>query len=174
MKLTLPLGLMVLAVTPALRSATPPETRLAELGLTLPAGPAPIANYVPAVRAGHLIFLSGQIPKKPDGTFVTGKVGRDLTVPEAAAAARQCAIQLLAVLKHEIGDLGKVKRIVRVAGYVNATPDFTQQSQVVNGASDLLVAVFGEPGRHARAAVGVASLPAGVPVEVEMIAEVAD
>ncbi len=159
---------------PGLAHATTPEARLAELGIELPDVPAAIANYVPAVRSGSLVFLAGQIPKGPDGKFLTGKVGADLTVEQGAEAARLCAIQLIAVLKAEIGDLSKVKRIVRVGGFVNCTDDFTAQPRVINGASDLLVAVFGDAGRHARAAVGVNALPAGVPVEIELVAEVAD
>jgi enamine deaminase RidA (YjgF/YER057c/UK114 family) len=151
-----------------------PEQRLAALGVVLPEVPAAIANYVPAVRSGQLVFLAGQIARGADGKFLTGKVGRDYTEAQAADAARTCAVQLLAVLKAEIGDLAKVKRIVRVGGFVNCTDDFTTQSKVVNGASDLLVAVFGEAGKHARAAVGVNSLPAGAPVEIELIAEVAE
>lgn len=173
MKKLLPLLLTVLMCNPTAR-ATSPEARLAELDIKLPAVPAAIANYVPAVRSGQLVILAGQIPKGPDGKFVTGKVGVDLTLEQGAAAARQCAIQLVAALKAEVGDLAKVKRIVRVGGFVNCPADYRDQSKVINGASDLLVAVFGDAGRHARAAVGVASLPAGVPVEVEMIAEVAD
>lgn len=176
MKKLLPcLLLLSLAPLPG-RASEPvaPEAKLAELGLTLPAVPAAIANYVPAVRSGNLVILAGQIAKGPDGKFVTGKVGRDLTEAQAAEVARTCAVQLLAALKAEIGDLAKVKRIVRVGGFVNCTDDFTAQPKVVNGASDLLVAVFGDRGRHARAAVGVNSLPAGAPVEVEMIAELAD
>jgi len=155
-------------------AATTPEARLAELGIELPDVPAAIANYVPAVRSGNLVFLAGQIAKGDDGKFLTGKVGANLTIEQGAAAARICAIQLIAVLKAEVGDLAKVKRIVRVGGFVNCTDDFTQQPKVVNGASDLLVAVFGEAGRHARAAVGVNSLPAGAPVEIELVAEIAD
>lgn len=158
-------------------SASPvdtPEQRLAAAGIELPAVPAAIANYVPAVRSGNLVFLSGQIAKGADGKFVTGKVGVNFSIDGATAAARVCAAQLIAALKAEIGDLSKVKRIVRVGGYVNCPADFTAQSSIVNGASDLLVEIFGEAGRHARAAVGVASLPAGAPVEIEMIVEVAD
>jgi len=153
---------------------TTPEQRLAALGLALPEIPAAIANYVPAVRSGRLVFLAGQIARGPDGKFLAGKVGRDCNEAEAAAAARVCALQLLAVLKAEVGELSRVKRIVRVGGFVNCTPEFTAQPKVVNGASDLLVAVFGAAGKHARAAVGVNALPAGAPVEVELIAEVTD
>jgi enamine deaminase RidA (YjgF/YER057c/UK114 family) len=151
-----------------------PEQRLAALGLALPEIPAAIANYVPAVRSGRLVFLAGQIARGPDGKFLTGKVGRDRTEAEGAAAARVCALQLLAVLKAEVGELSRVKRIVRVGGFVNCTEDFTAQPKVINGASDLLVAVFGDAGKHARAAVGVNALPAGAPVEVELVAEVTD
>jgi len=151
-----------------------PEARLAAAGITLPEVPKAIANYVPAVRTGNWIVLAGQIAKNADGQFVTGKVGVDLTLEEGAAAARICAVQLIAVLKAEIGDLSKVKRIVRVGGFVNCPDDYTAQSKVVNGASDLLVEIFGDAGRHARAAVGVASLPAGAPVEIEMMVEVVD
>ncbi len=163
----------VLNAAPAAEDRTP-EQRLAALGLTLPAVPASVANYVPAVRSGRLVFLAGQVARGPDGRILAGKVGRDLTEAQAAAAARLCALQLLAALKAEVGDLARVTRIVRVGGFVNCTPDFTAQPKVVNGASDLLVAVFGDRGRHARAAVGVAALPGDAPVEIELIAEVAD
>lgn len=168
---TLPLILLILV---GFARAETPDERLAALDIELPAVPAAIANYVPAVRSGNLVFLAGQVPKGADGKFITGQVGTDLTIEEGAAAARICAIQLIAALQAEIGDLSKVKRIVRVGGFVNCPEGFTAQPKVVNGASDLLVDVFGEAGRHARAAVGVASLPAGVPVEVEMIVEVTD
>lgn len=157
----------------AVAAATPAE-RLAALGITLPPVSPVIANYVPAVRSGNLVFLAGQVARGADGRIVTGKVGRDVTEAEGAAAARTCALQLLAALQAEIGDLAKVKRIVRVGGFVNCTDDFTAQPRVINGASDLLVAVFGDAGKHARAAVGVNALPAGAPVEVELVAEVAD
>lgn len=166
-------GLLAAGAVGGLRAATP-EAKLQELGITLPAVPAAIANYVPAVRSGNHVFLAGQIAKGPDGKFVTGKVGRDLTIEQGADVARTCAIQLIAALKAEVGDLSKVKRIVRVGGFVNCTDDFTNQPKVINGASDLLVAVFGDAGRHARAAVGVNSLPAGAPVEVELVAELAE
>jgi enamine deaminase RidA (YjgF/YER057c/UK114 family) len=176
MKKILCLAVTCAILAGALRAAEPatPASRLADLGITLPAVPAAIANYVPAVRSGNLVFLAGQIAKGPDGKFLTGKVGADLTVEQGADAARICAIQLIAALQAEVGDLAKVKRIVRVGGFVNCTDDFTAQPKVVNGASDLLVAVFGEAGRHARAAVGVNSLPAGAPVEIELVAELAE
>jgi len=154
--------------------AASPEQKLAALGLTLPAVPAAVANYVPAVRSGQLVFLAGQIARGPDGMPLAGKVGRDLTAVQAAEAARTCAVQLIAVLKAELGDLTRVKRIVRVGGFVNCTEDFTAQPLVVNGASDLLVAVFGDAGKHARASVGVNALPAGAPVEIELVVEVVD
>lgn len=152
--------------------ATHPEKKLAELGHTLPATTAPVANYVPAVRSGSLLFLAGHIPRDAAGKVLAGKVGRTATLEDAQAAARQTALALLATLKRELGDLGRVKRIVRVGGFVNAVDDFQSQSQVMNGCSDLLVAVFGERGKHARAAIGVASLPLGAVVEVEMVVEV--
>lgn len=172
--LTLIVSLCCLLNAVRAADAATPEQRLAELGLILPEVPAAIANYVPAVRTGQLVFLAGQIARGADGQFLAGKVGRDFTQVEATEAARTCAVQLLAVLKAEIGDLSRVKRIVRVGGFVNCTDDFTLQSSVVNGASDLFVAVFGDAGKHARAAVGVNSLPAGAPVEIELIAELKD
>lgn len=155
-------------------AASSPEQRLAELGIELPQMPAPIANYVRSVRTGNLVFLSGHGPLKPEGGYVTGKVGKDLTVEEGYAAARLTAIALLSSLKGEIGDLGRVQRVVRVFGMVNTVPDFTDQSKVINGASDLLVEVFGERGKHVRAAVGMVSLPIGLAVEIEMVVEIAD
>lgn len=164
-------GVLLVGLTHLVVSATPAE-KLAALGITLPTATPAIANYVPAVRTGNLVFLAGQIARDAEGKIVTGKVGREFTVEQGAAAARTCAIQLLAALQTETGDLSRVKRIVRVGGFVNCTDDFTAQPKVLNGASDLLVAVFGDRGRHARAAVGVNALPAGAPVEVELVAEV--
>lgn len=150
-----------------------PEQRLDELGIQLPDPPDPVANYVGAVQTGNLVFLAGHGPLLPDGTYITGKLGRDLSLEEGYAAARQTGIALLATLKQEIGDLSRVTRIVKVNGMVNATPDYTQQPNVINGCSDLLVEVFGpEIGKHARAAVGMNSLPIGIAVEIEMIVEV--
>ncbi len=150
-----------------------PEEKLAAMGITLPALTPPIANFVRSVRTGNLVFMAGHGPTRPDGSLVTGKVGADLTIEEGYAAARLTAVSLLASLKAEIGDLSKVKRIVRVIGMVNATPEFGNQPEVINGASDLLVEVFGVPrGKHARAAVGMGSLPRGIAVEIEMIVEV--
>ena len=175
MKIPLRLILLACGSLFVARAAEPssPEQKLAALNVTLPAVPAVIANYVPAVRSGNLVFLAGQIARGPDGKFVAGKVGRELTEAQGAEMARACALQLIAVLKAEVGDLAKVKRIVKVTGFVNCTDDFTTQPKVINGASDLFVAVFGENGRHARAAVGVSSLPAGAPVEIELVAEIA-
>ncbi|MBI2165887.1 MAG: RidA family protein [Chloroflexi bacterium] len=142
------------------------------MGLSLPVPPKPVANYVPAVRSGTLVFLAGVGPRKADGSLMTGKLGRDLAVEQGYEAARLCGLNLLANLKQEIGDLDKVRRVVKMLGMVNSAPDFGDQPKVVNGASDLLVAVLGEKGRHARSAVGMAALPFGMAVEVEMIVEV--
>lgn len=154
--------------------AATPEARLAELGIELPEMPPPIANYVRAVRTGNLVFLAGHGPLRPEGGYVTGKVGSELTVEEGYQAARLTAVALLASLRGEIGDLDRVRRVVRVFGMVNSTPDFTDQPAVINGCSDLLVEIFGDRGRHARAAVGMASLPIGIAVEIEMVVEVED
>lgn len=157
--------------TLALGAATP-EEKIAALGWALPKPSQAIANYVPAVRSGQLVFLAGQIPRDAAGQVITGKLGQDCPEEKAIAAARTCALQLLAALKAEIGDLRRVRRIVRVGGFVNCTADYTAQPKIINGASDLLVAVFGDRGKHARAAVGTSSLPLGAAVEVELIAEV--
>jgi enamine deaminase RidA (YjgF/YER057c/UK114 family) len=149
-----------------------PETALANLGIELPTPSKSIANYVGAVRSGNLIFLSGHIPRNENGEVLKGKVGLDLTEEEGYQAARLSGIALLATLKGEIGDLSKVKRVVKLSGMVNATDTFTRHSQVINGCSDFLVEVFGEKGRHARAAAGFSSLPLNVPVEIELIVEV--
>ena len=150
------------------------EARLQNLGIELSAPSAPVANYVNAVRTGNLVFLAGKGPMQDDGTYVTGKVGADLTVEQGYAATRLTGISLLSALKAEIGDLGKVVRIVKVVGMVNATPDFGQHPEVINGCSDLMVEVFGERGKHARAAVGMGSLPRNIAVEIDMIVEVMD
>jgi enamine deaminase RidA (YjgF/YER057c/UK114 family) len=150
------------------------EQRLKELGIQLNTPVPPVANYVNAVRSGNLVFLAGHGPKMADGTWMTGKVGRDINIEVGKEAARITAINLLSSLKAEIGDLNKVKRIVKVLGMVNSDESFTEQPQVVNGCSDLLVSVFGDRGKHARAAVGMASLPFGIIVEIEMIVEVED
>ena len=161
-------------VLPAQTQGPDVEARLAELGIELPEVGEPVANYVPAVRTGNLVFCSGNGPKQPDGEWLTGKLGDDLTIEEGSEAARLTGIQLLAALKSEIGDLNKVKRIVKVLGMVNAAPDFTEHPSVVNGFSDLMVEVFGDKGKHARAAVGMGSLPFNIACEIEMIVEVED
>ena len=148
------------------------EKRLIELGITLPQAPNPVANYVNAVRTGNLLFLAGKGPKSAEGIETTGKVGLDICVEEGYKAARLTAINQLAVLKAELGDLNKVKRIVKVLGMVNCEPSFVEHSAVINGFSDLMVEVFGERGRHARASVGMTSLPRDQAVEIEMIVEV--
>ena len=148
------------------------EQKATELGLELGPGSPAIGNYVAAVTTGSLIYISGQVPIRSDGSPVVGKVGEDVTVEEAYEAARLATIGLLTRVRAEAGSLDRVKRVVKLTGFVNATTDFKQHPQVVNGASDLLAAVFGDKGLHARAAVGVSSLPLGVPVEVEMIVEV--
>ena len=147
------------------------ENKLTELGITLPEAPAPAANYVPFVRSGNLVFISGQISADENGLIV-GKLGENTETDAGAAAARRCGLALIAQLKSAIGSLDKVKRVVKLTGFVNSTPDFTEQPRVVNGCSDLMVEVFGDAGRHARAAVSAASLPLGVAVEIEAIFEV--
>ena len=151
------------------------EQRLKDLGVELLPAQKPIANYVHAVKTGNLVFLAGHGPLKTDGTYVVGKVGQDLSLEQGREAARLTAIALLSSLKQAIGDLDKVTRIVKLNGMVNCTADFVYQPQVINGCSDLLVEVFGEEiGKHARAAVGMISLPLNTTVEIEMIVEVAD
>lgn len=149
------------------------ERRLTALGVTLPQAAAPAANYVPFVRTGSQLFISGQIPMGPNGIEHKGKLGADYSVEQGQAAARLCAINLLAQAKAALGDLDKVVRLVKLVGFVNCTPDFGDQPKVVNGASDFMVEALGDKGRHARSAVGVAALPFGVAVEVEAIFEVA-
>ncbi len=148
------------------------DERLKSLGIELPQVPDPIANYVGAVRTGNLVFLSGRGPRS-EGKFVSfGKLGQDVTVEQGYQAARLTALNLIASLKSEVGDLDKVRRIVKLLGMVNSAPDFGEQPQVINGASDLLVEIFGDKGKHARAAFGVAALPMNTSVEIEMIVEV--
>ena len=176
---TMVCGLALLAVAPPpaagneAEGAAGAEAALERLGIELPTPAPPVANYVRAVRTGNLVFLAGHGPRKSDGGYVTGKVGEaGLSVEEGYEAARLTAISLLASLRAEIGSLDKVRRIVRVFGMVNSMPEFTEQPAVINGASDLLVEVFGDNGKHARAAVGMVSLPIGIAVEIEMIVEV--
>jgi enamine deaminase RidA (YjgF/YER057c/UK114 family) len=147
------------------------DKKFKELGIELITPTKPMANYVKAVRSGNLLFLAGHGPSKADGSFITGKVGKDLTAEQGAQAARQTGISLLSTLKAEIGDLNKVKRIVKVLGMVNCTEDFAEQPKVMNGFSDLMVQVFGEKGKHARSAVGMYALPSNMAVEIEMIVE---
>jgi enamine deaminase RidA (YjgF/YER057c/UK114 family) len=144
--------------------------KLKQLGIEIPRAPAPAANYVPAVQEGKLIFVAGQVPRGADGKLkFVGKVGKEVSDQEGYQAARLCALNCLAQVQALAGGLDQVKRVVQVRGFVNCPPEFTNQPQVINGASDLLVQIFGDQGKHARAAVGVGSLPSGVAVEVEMI-----
>jgi enamine deaminase RidA (YjgF/YER057c/UK114 family) len=148
------------------------EARLKKLNLDLPKAPAPVANYVGAVRTGDLLFLAGAGPQKEDGTYLSGRLGEDFSIEQGYEAARLTALFQLATLKSELGDLNRVKRVVKVLGMVNSAPSFTDQPKVINGFSDLIVEVFGDRGKHARSAVGMAVLPFNIPVEVEMIVEV--
>ncbi|HEX7248819.1 MAG TPA: RidA family protein [Burkholderiales bacterium] len=149
------------------------EKRLRELGIELPPVTPPVANYVNAVRTGNLLFLAGKGgPPGPDGKRPQGKLGREYTVEQGYQHARNTGLEILAVLRHELGSLDRVKRVVKVLGMVNAVPDFGDQPKVINGCSDLLVEVFGERGKHARSAVGMGSLPMGIPVEIECIVEI--
>ncbi|TDC68395.1 RidA family protein [Actinomadura sp. GC306] len=149
-----------------------PEERMRELGIELPEAVAPVASYVSAARTGSLVYTAGQIPLVKGELGATGKVGAEVSAEEAARQARICALNAIAALKAEVGELSRVVRIVKVVGFVASAPDFDGQPQVMNGASDVLVEVFGEAGKHARSAVGVAVLPRNVPVEVELIAEI--
>ena len=148
------------------------DKKFKDLGIELITPTKPVANYVKAVRTGNLIYLSGDGPMKADGKYITGKLGADLTVEQGYEAAKQTGISILSTLKAELGDLNKVKRVVKVLGMVNCTNSFTDQPKVINGCSDLMVAVFGEKGKHARSAVGMASLPSNIAVEIEIIVEV--
>ena len=156
------------------RSADHPEARLAALELTLPILAAPAGVYIPAVRSGDLVWTSGQLPLVDGALLVTGKVGAEVSAEVAKDLAGICALNALAAVKSHLGDLARVRRVVKVVGFVASSPDFTGQPGVINGASELLGAVFGEAGRHARSAVGVAALPLNAPVEVELVVEVAD
>lgn len=151
-----------------------PELRLKELNVELPKAPNPVANYVNGVQAGNLIFLAGKGPRYANGVEMTGKLGVDISIEQGYEGARLTAINQIAVLKEMLGDLKKVKRIVKVLAFVNSHPDFIEQPKVINGFSDFMVAVFGERGIHARAAIGVATLPRAQAVEVECIVEVYD
>lgn len=149
------------------------DQRLQKLGIELPKPAAPVANYVGAVVAGNLLVVSGQLPVGPDGVTIKGKLGAGVTEAQGKEAARLCAINVLAQAKAALGDLSRIKRCIRLGGFVNAVPDYPAIPQVVNGASDLMVEVLGDAGRHARYAVGVAQLPLDVPVEVEAMFEIA-
>jgi enamine deaminase RidA (YjgF/YER057c/UK114 family) len=151
-----------------------PDQRLADLGLTLPKVVTPLAAYVPAVVSGGFVYTSGQLPLVDGELPATGKVGADVDVTEAAALARICALNAIAAAASVAGGLSGIRRIVKVTGFVSSAPDFTAQAQVINGASELLIEVFGEAGKHARSAVGMAVLPLNTPVEVELIAELAN
>lgn len=148
------------------------EARLIELGLVLPSVPQPVGTYVPSVRVGNLLFVGGKVPYGPDGRVIVGKVGAQISVEEGYQHARLVGLTLVAAMKEALGDLDRVRRIVKVLGMVNAVPDFTDHGKVINGCSDLLVEVFGERGAHARSAVGMGSLPRQVPVEIEAVVEV--
>ncbi len=149
-----------------------PEENIKSKGIELPAVPKPVANYVNVVRTGNLLYLSGKGPLQKNGTYITGKVGKDLTIEQGYEAAKLTAINQIAVLKDYLGDLNKVKRIVKVFGIVNCTNEFYDQPKVINGFSDLIVEIFGEKGKHTRSAIGVASLPMNICVEVELVVEV--
>jgi enamine deaminase RidA (YjgF/YER057c/UK114 family) len=148
-----------------------PEQRLAELGYDLPPAPKPAGTYVGSVLTGNLLFVSGNGPRRVDGSFATGVVGAELTVEQAYEHARLTALTILSVVKRDLGELSRIKRVVKVFGMVNCTPDFKEHPQAINGCSDLLVEVFGDAGRHARSAVGMCSLPVGISIEIEAVFE---
>lgn len=164
----------IICLTSNTTSSQTPEDVLIREKIILPTIPSSVGNYANLVKSGNLLYLSGRGPLKPDGSYVTGKLGKDLTVQEGYNAARLCAIAQLAILKAELGSLSKVRRIVKVTGFVNSTDSFTDQPKVINGFSDIVSEVFGTKGIHARSAVSVASLPLGWPVEIEMIVETED
>ncbi len=150
------------------------ESRLAEMGYTLPSPPEPIGNYLSACRSGNIMWMAGVGSRRGDGSRISGKLGADLTVEQGYEAAQWCALNLLARMKEELGDLDRVTRILKVVGMVNSSPDFEEQAKVVDGASDLFVELFGEGGRHSRSAPGMAALPGGTAVIVECVVEVSD
>jgi enamine deaminase RidA (YjgF/YER057c/UK114 family) len=158
----------------SLESAHSPDGRLAALGLTLPEVVAPLAAYVPAVKVGTTVYTAGQLPMADGQLLSSGRVGAEVGAAEAAALARTCALNALAAAASVAGGLSSIKRIIKLTGYVASAPDFTGQPQVVNGASELLLEIFGDAGRHARSAVGTAVLPLNAPVEVELIVETRD
>ena len=165
---------ILLTIIASSSPAQTPEEILKKEGIVLPEIKTPAANFVHVVRSGNLLFLSGKGPTGADGISVKGKLGKDLTVEEGYEAARLVGIQQIAVLKQELGDLKKVKRIVKVLGLVNSADDFYDQPKVMNGYSDLMIKVFGDKGKHARSAIGVNALPSNIAVEVEMIVEVGE
>lgn len=166
------LAVLVAGITPLVAQSIDYNKKLKELGIELFAPAPPMANYVRAVRTGNLLFLAGHGPARADGTYITGKVGKELTLEQGVQAARQTGIALLSTLQAELGDLNKVKRVVKVLGMVNCSENFFDQPKVMNGFSDLMVAVFGEKGKHARSAVGMHALPSNIAVEIEIIVEV--
>ncbi|MGB4862814.1 MAG: RidA family protein [Tepidiformaceae bacterium] len=149
------------------------EARLKELGIELPAVPKPAGLYAPCVRSGNQLFVSGQVPMKDGAPALVGKLGAEVTIEQAAPLARQCALQALAIVRQEVGSLDNITKVIRVGGFVASAAGFTDHPRVINGASQVLLDVFGEAGRHARIAVGLAELPSGVPVEIEFLFEVA-
>lgn len=149
-----------------------PEDRMRELGIELPPPPKPVASYVPAVQVGDLLFTSGNGPLRDGKPTIQGRVGENLTLEKGVEASRQVMLNLLSTLRDTLGSLDRVKRIVKLLGFVNSAPTFTQQPAVINGASELLLQIFGERGRHARSAIGTSVLPFGIPVEIEMIVQV--
>jgi enamine deaminase RidA (YjgF/YER057c/UK114 family) len=165
-------SLVIFLIVTFTLSAQEAETRLKEKGIVLVTPPSPVANYVNAVRVGNLLYLSGRGPLKTDNTYITGKVGKDLTIEQGYEAARLTGLGHLSVIKAELGSLNKVKRIVKVLGMVNCTDDFKDQPKVINGYSDLMVEIFADKGKHARSAVGMNALPFGIAVEIEVIVEV--
>ena len=148
------------------------EKHLEQMGITLPLAAAPVANYVTTVQTGNLIFTSGHGPGSGEGKIYDSQLGTDAGIDDGYQSARQVAINLIGTLKHALGDLDRIKRIVKVVGFVNSAPTFTDQPAVVNGASDLFVEVFGDKGKHTRSAIGMSQLPGGIPVEVEMVVEI--
>src|SRR5689334_7008497 len=170
---TLVLGVALLTSSSGVAQQTAsPEARLKALGVVLPPAPKPLASYVPAVCTGNLVFLSGQGPLADGKPTITGKVGGEVTEEAGNKAARAAMLVLLGVLKAEIGSLDRVRRVVKLVGFVNSAPGFTRQPWVINGASDLLIEIFGENGRHARTSIGVSDLPLNIPVEIELTVEV--
>ena len=172
------LGMLLISLSCQKQSASQiesdydPEAKLEALGITLPNPPQPVANYMNGVQTGNLIFLAGKGPRYADGTEITGKLGQDISIEKGYEGARLTAINQLSVLKAMLGDLKRVKRIVKVLGLVNSDSAFVDQPKVINGFSDLMVEVFGDRGKHARAAIGVASLPRGQAVEIELVVEI--